>query len=64
MKQFKILDIALGWVVFFIAMFVYASTAESAGSLWDCGEFISGCLKLQVSAPSWSTFIFNVGPII
>ena len=48
MKQFKILDIALGWVVFFIAMFVYASTAESAGSLWDCGEFISGCLKTPI----------------
>ena len=61
MKQFKILDIALGWVVFFIAMFVYASTAESAGSLWDCGEFISGCLKLQVVHPPGAPLFLMLG---
>ncbi|MCZ2393693.1 MAG: DUF2723 domain-containing protein [Chitinophagales bacterium] len=40
-----------GWVVFAIAFAVYASTAESTASLWDCGEFISGAYKLQVVHP-------------
>lgn len=63
MKQFKLIDIITGWIVFAIATYVYASTAESAGSLWDCGEFISACLKLQVVHPPGAPLFLMLGRI-
>jgi Protein of unknown function (DUF2723) len=46
----RIVNLA-GWLVFAVATFVYYLSAESSGSLWDCGEFVSGAYKLQVVHP-------------
>lgn len=50
-KQFKLLDIALGWTTILIAFIVYAMTVEPTTSFWDCGEFIGSAYKLQVGHP-------------
>lgn len=52
-----------GWIVFIIAFAVYASTAESSGSLWDCGEFISGAYKLQVVHPPGAPLFLMINRI-
>ncbi|MCG8700328.1 MAG: DUF2723 domain-containing protein [Bacteroidales bacterium] len=56
MKTFKLYNRILGWLVFFIAAFVYISTAEPSTSLWDCGEFIASAFKLQVGHPPGAPF--------
>ncbi|OIO09575.1 MAG: hypothetical protein AUJ53_08895 [Flavobacteriaceae bacterium CG1_02_35_72] len=38
----------LGWVTFAIALFTYTSTIEPTVSFWDCGEYLSTAIKLQV----------------
>jgi hypothetical protein len=48
MKNYRLVNIIAGWVVFVIAAFVYLSTIESTASFWDCGEFISSAFKLEV----------------
>jgi tetratricopeptide (TPR) repeat protein/uncharacterized protein YggT (Ycf19 family) len=44
-------NVITGWVVFFIASFVYISTIEPTASFWDCGEFIASAYKLEVGHP-------------
>ena len=56
MKQFKLVDIVLGWVVFAIAAFVYCSTIEPTASFWDCPEFITTGYKLEVGHPPGAPF--------
>jgi hypothetical protein len=51
MKNFRRINIILGWVVFAISALVYLLTMEPTVSLWDCGEFISSAFKLQVGHP-------------
>jgi hypothetical protein len=51
MKDIKRLNLIMGWVVFAIALVVYALTLESNVSLWDCGEFASAAYRLQVVHP-------------
>ena len=51
MKKLRIYNRILGWVIFLIAAYVYLSTLEPTGSLWDCGEFIASAYKLQVGHP-------------
>lgn len=54
---FKKWNTILGWVAFTIAFFTYLSTIEPNFSFWDCGEYISSAVKLQVThAPGAALF--------
>ncbi len=63
MKQYKLVNNILGWLAFVFGTVVYGLTMESSGSFWDCGEFISGCLKLQVVHPPGAPFFLMLGRI-
>ncbi|WP_415327380.1 DUF2723 domain-containing protein [Chryseobacterium sp. MMS23-Vi53] len=54
---FRQWNTVLGWVVFVIAFFTYLSTIEPNFSFWDCGEYISSAVKLEVThAPGAALF--------
>lgn len=54
---YKRWNTALGWAVFAIAFVTYLSTIEPNFSFWDCGEYISSAVKLQVThAPGAALF--------
>ena len=40
-----------GWIVFAIALITYTLTLEPTVSAWDCGEYISTAVKLEVGHP-------------
>ncbi len=55
--SFKKWNTILGWVVFSIALITYWSTIEPNFSFWDCGEYISSAVKLEVThAPGAALF--------
>lgn len=55
--SFKQWNTILGWGVFVIAFFTYLSTIEPNFSFWDCGEYISSAVKLEVThAPGAALF--------
>ena len=56
MKNYKLIDNVLGWIVFAIASAVYLMTMEPTASFWDCGEFISSAFKLEVGHPPGAPF--------
>lgn len=41
----------LGWATFAIALLTYSLTIEPTVSYWDCGEYISTSIKLEVGHP-------------
>lgn len=41
----------LGWATFAIALITYTLTLEPTVSYWDCGEYISTAVKLEVGHP-------------
>lgn len=51
MRHYQRWNNILGWIVCFIACFVYISTAERTASWWDCGEYITTAAKLMVGHP-------------
>jgi hypothetical protein len=61
MKSLKSQHTIVGWVVFAIAFVVFFMSAERTGSLWDCGEFITGAYKLQVVHPPGAPLFVLVG---
>lgn len=50
-ENFKKWNIILGWGVFLIALITYSLTLEPTVSAWDCGEYISTSVKLEVGHP-------------
>ena len=56
MKQFKILNNALGWFTFLVAAVTYCMTVEPTASFWDCPEFILSGNKLEVGHPPGAPF--------
>lgn len=55
--SFKKWNTILGWVIFAIAFITYLSTIEPNFSFWDCGEYISSAVKLEVThAPGAALF--------
>jgi hypothetical protein len=61
MQKYKLLNNIFGWLMFFFAAVVYTLTMETSGSFWDCGEFISGCYRLQVVHPPGAPFFLMLG---
>lgn len=61
MSSFKSVTNITGWLVFAIGAIVYMLTAESTGSLWDCGEFILGAYKMEVVHPPGAPLFMIVG---
>ncbi|NLP57754.1 DUF2723 domain-containing protein [Lutibacter sp. B1] len=41
----------IGWFTFVIALITYSLTIEPTVSYWDCGEYISTAVKLEVGHP-------------
>ena len=50
-KKYNVINNAIGWIVFAIALATYWLTLEPTASYWDCGEFIIQGTKLEVGHP-------------
>lgn len=61
MKQYKLLNNVLAWCVFIISAITYILTLEPTASFWDCGEFISSALKLEVGHPPGNPIFMLTG---
>ena len=61
--SFNRINNIVGWIVTAIACSVYIMTAEAGGSLWDCGEFISSCFKLQIPHPPGAPLFVIIGRV-
>jgi hypothetical protein len=60
MRNYKLFNNVIGWLVFTVAATVFILTSEPTASFWDCGEYIATANKLQVGhppgAPSFQLF--------
>jgi hypothetical protein len=61
--SFKKVNNITGWIVWAIASTVYILTAEAGGSLWDCGEFVSSCFKVQIPHPPGAPLFVLLGRV-
>lgn len=59
--NFKRVNNITGWLVCLVACTVYILTAEAGGSLWDCGEFVSSCFKVQIPHPPGAPLFVLLG---
>ncbi|MCK5781647.1 MAG: DUF2723 domain-containing protein [Flavobacteriales bacterium] len=64
MEQFKKWNNIIGWIVFAIASYTYLSTIEPTASLWDCGEYISTAVKLEVGHPPGAPLFQMLGAVV
>jgi hypothetical protein len=51
MKNYSLINMITGWIVFLISAIVYLLTIEPTTSFWDPGEFITTAYKLQIGHP-------------
>jgi Protein of unknown function (DUF2723) len=63
MNSFRKINNLVGWAVFLVTATVYYLSAERTGSLWDCGEFVSGAYKMQVVHPPGAPFFLMIGKV-
>ncbi|NQX82068.1 MAG: DUF2723 domain-containing protein [Flavobacteriaceae bacterium] len=49
--KFRKWETILGWIVFAISLVTYTLTMEPTVSFWDCGEYISTSVNLEVGHP-------------
>ena len=49
--NYKKWNTVLGWFAFAVALITYTLTLEPTVSYWDCGEYISTAVKLEVGHP-------------
>ncbi|WBX71359.1 glycosyltransferase family 117 protein [Tenacibaculum retecalamus] len=49
--NYKKWNVLLGWFSFAVALITYTLTLEPTVSSWDCGEYISTAVKLEVGHP-------------
>jgi hypothetical protein len=61
--NFKRINNYTGWVVCLIACTVFIMTSEAGGSLWDCGEFVSSCFKVQIPHPPGAPLFVLIGRV-
>ena len=61
--NFKRINNITGWVVCLIACTVFVMTSEAGGSLWDCGEFVSSCFKVQIPHPPGAPLFVLIGRV-
>jgi len=61
MKKYRLINNVSGWAVFAVAAFTYLMTIEPTASLWDCGEFVASCLKLEVGHPPGNPVFMIMG---
>jgi hypothetical protein len=59
--NFKKTNNLVGWIVCLIACTTYILTSEAGGSLWDCGEFVSSCFKVQIPHPPGAPMFVLLG---
>lgn len=55
-SNYKLVNNVLGWVAFTVAAITYLLTIEPTTSLWDCGEFITTAVGLEVGHPPGAPF--------
>jgi len=60
---YKKLTNITGYLVFIITFIVYYFSVERTGSLWDCGEFITGAYKLEVVHPPGASLFVLIGSL-
>ncbi|MDV3558856.1 glycosyltransferase [Elizabethkingia anophelis] len=54
----------LGWGIFVVAAITYLSTIEPNLSFWDCGEYISSAVKLQVTHAPGAALFQLIGAVV
>jgi hypothetical protein len=61
--NFNRINNTAGWTVCAVATAAYLMTMEPTGSLWDCGEFIASCFKVQIPHPPGAPLFVMMGRV-